>query len=298
MSGFHSIVCAVDFSDHSVHALRCAVGLAGHDRASLTVMTVNDPLLVEAAAASALGADYVEKDAEKELRALIARVVPAGAAWSPTLEIAIRTGKAEVEILKCAAERGADLIVMGTHGLSGVRKMFFGSVTERVLRQTSIPVLAAPLTDRSIVSQSDRQPIVKIGTMMAPVDLGPSSEQQARTAAALAQRFDASLLLVHVQTRSRTGSALGQAVTAYEQRHGDAAHEQLARLAADAGPGIRVDTHIASGQPADEIARVAVERNVDLIVMGLTGEGSAAGRPGSVAYRVLTLAPVPVLALA
>ena len=104
---------------------------------------------------------------------MIAALSRPGPHGLPTLETAIRTGKAEVEIPEdVTAERGADLIVMGTHGLSGVRKMFFGSVTERVLRQTSIPVLAAPLTDRSIVSLSDRQPVVKIGTMMAPVESG------------------------------------------------------------------------------------------------------------------------------
>jgi Universal stress protein family len=49
---FRSIVCPVDFSEHSVQALRLAVGLAGRDQARLTVLTVNEPLLVEAAAAA------------------------------------------------------------------------------------------------------------------------------------------------------------------------------------------------------------------------------------------------------
>jgi nucleotide-binding universal stress UspA family protein len=261
-------------------------------------MTVNDPLLIEAAAAAQLAPDHVEKETERELRELFASVVPAGApAWVPAPQFAIHAGEPADEILKCAAERAADLIVMGTQGLSGYRKMFFGSITERVLRQTSIAVLAVPLTDHAIVTLSEQPPVIKLGVVMAPVDLGPSSEKQARTAAELAQRFSASLLVVHVLAGARTGSRLQQTVSAREQEQLEAARGRLAHLAPDAGAAIAVDTHIAHGQPAEEIAKLATQRDVGLIVIGLTGEGATAARPGSVAYRVLTLAPVPVLAL-
>lgn len=295
MPGFRSIVCPVDFSDHSVQALKFAVGLAGHDRASLTIMTVNDPLLIEGAAAAQLPPDHVETETEKELQALFASAVPASAAWVPAPQFAIHAGEPAAEILKCATERGADLIVMGTQGLSGYRKMFFGSITERVLRQTSIAVLAVPLTDRAIVNLSEQQPTIQFGVVMAPVDLGPSSEKQVRAAAELAHRFSASLLLVYVLAGVTTGSRLLQAVSARKSEQLEAARERLARLEPDGT--IPVDRHIAHGQPAEEIAKLTTQHDVGLIVIGLTGEGATSARPGSVAYRVLTLAPVPVLAL-
>ena len=57
-------------------------------------------------------------------------------------------GKAADEILKQAAECGADLIVMGTHGHTGPERFLLGSVTERVLRHSKIPVLAVPPAHR------------------------------------------------------------------------------------------------------------------------------------------------------
>jgi nucleotide-binding universal stress UspA family protein len=76
------------------------------------------------------------------------------------------------------------------------------------------------------------------------------------------------------------------------------AGERLTRLARANNGGVVVETRVASGHPADEIARIAIEREVGLIVMGLTGDGASGSCPGSVAYRVLTMAPAPVLALA
>jgi nucleotide-binding universal stress UspA family protein len=297
MSQFRSIVCPVDFSDHSLSALRYAVGLAGHERASLAVLTVNDPLLVDAARAAAFPADYVDEEAENELRDFVAKALPAGAAWAPQSDLLVRTGEPEIEIFHCAAEREADLIVMGTHGLSGYRKVFFGSVTERVLRQTHTPVLAVPLTDRPMVTLSAQQPSVKIGIVLVPVDFSAASTAQARTAAALAQRFGGSLLFVHVVIPPGTATRFRQKLAAQQPADHTVASEKLARFAAGVGATVPLETQVTAGQPAEEISRLASQHDVGLIVMGLSGEGAASGRPGATAYRILTLAPVPVLAL-
>lgn len=298
MATFRSIVCPVDFSEHSVQALRLAVGLAGRDRARLRVLTVNEPLLVEAAAAAQYGPDYVAHEATKEVQGLFRSLVPGAASWAPIPDIVVRTGRAEGEILQCAAEQKADLIVMGTHGLGGYRKMFFGSVTERVLRGSSVPVLAVPLTDHRIVVFSDRGPLFNVGGILVPIDLSASSERQLRVAAELGRGFGASLLVVHVVAEVRAHGGLQEAVKARERVRIKEAGERLAQLAHANHGGVVVETRVASGHPADEIARMAIEREVGLIVMGLTGDGASGSCPGSVAYRVLTMAPAPVLALA
>jgi len=294
---FRSIVCPVDFSEHSVQALRLAVGLAGRDQARLTVLTVNEPLLVEAAAAAQYGAEYVTHEAATELHGLFLSLLPSGASWAPVPDVVVRTGRAENEILECVAEHHTDLIVMGTHGLGGYRKMFFGSVTERVLRRSATPVLAVPLGDRRIVVFSDRGPVFNLPGILVPVDLSASSARQIRRAAELAREFGTSLLVVHVVAELRAHGGLHDAVKAHDRTRLNDAREQLRRLACANSGGIEVETRVTYGHPADEIARVAIERDVGVIVMGLTGDGASGSRPGSVAYRVLTMAPAPVLAL-
>jgi len=298
MLTFRSILCPVDFSDHSVQALRFAVGLAGRDKARLTVLTVNERFLVEAAAAAHYGPEYVAHEAAKEVRGLFESLVSTGVLWAPVPHIIVRTGKVEGEILECAVEQNADLIVMGTHGLGGYRKMFFGSVTEHVLRRSSVPVLAVPLSDRRTVVFSDRGPLFNLSGILVPIDFSPPSEQQLRLAAELARGFGTSLLVVHVVAEVRVHGGLHDAVKAHDHVRLREARERLARLTSANGHDVPVETRVAYGHPADEIARIAIEHEVGLVVMGLTGEGASGSRPGSVAYRVLTMAPVPVLALA
>lgn len=298
MATFRSIVCPVDFSEHSVQALRLAMGLAGRERAGLTILTVNEPFLVEAAAAAHYKPEYLAQEAAKEVQGLFGSLVPGGATWVPTPQILARAGRVEAEVLRCAAEQKADLIVMGTHGLGGYRKMFFGSVTERVLRRTTIPVLAVPLAEHRIVVFSDRGPLFNVPGILVPVDLSSSSEGQLRAAAELGRGFGTSLVAIHVVAEARAHGGLHDAVKAHERMRIEEARERLARLADATAGDIVIETRVAYGHPADEIARVAIEQHVGLIVMGLTGDGASGSRPGSVAYRVLTMAPAPVLALA
>jgi nucleotide-binding universal stress UspA family protein len=296
MALFQSILCPVDFSEHSVHALRLAVGLASRNQARLAVMTVIDELLVEAAAVH-YGPDYVGQEAEKELRGLFHSLAPSLPAWVPAPRFAVGTGAPDAKILDGATAQQADVIVMGTHGLGGYRKMFFGSVTERVLRKSPVPVLAVPLTAQPLVVFSDRAPTFDLAGVMAPVDFGPGSERQIHVAAELAREFAASLLLVHVVAHTRAHGGLHDLVTAHERTRLKEARKRLTRLAPDNHWGISIDAHVACGRPADEITRIAIEHEIGLVVMGLGGEDASAGRPGSVVYRVLCMGAAPVLAL-
>ena len=140
---FSSIVCSVDFSDHSVRALRHAIALAGHVLGRVTVIHVANPLLVQAAK-TAYDVAAINRETETELRALVDDVATEAGAWTPEVRTIISVGDPATEIIKCAEEEDADMIVMGTHGRSGYRKMFFGSVTEQVLRRSPVPVLQCP----------------------------------------------------------------------------------------------------------------------------------------------------------
>jgi nucleotide-binding universal stress UspA family protein len=294
MASFRSILCPVDFSEHSVQALRLALGLANLGRARLTALAVAEPLLVEAAAAR-YGERYVELELRKELEALITTTV-AQASWAVAPELMVTTGAPPDEILACAAAQKSDLIVMGTHGLGGYRKTFFGSVTGRVLRRARVPVLATPLLTREVVDLSSEAARFHIPTVLVPMDFGDGSTAQLLMAASVATDVGASLLLLHVLAEPGVPRGWSGSLGVRNEQRVEETRHRLSELGTTHAGGVPWEVVTATGSTADEIARVATERHTGMIVMGLTGQDATAHRPGSVAYRVLTLAPVPVLA--
>lgn len=138
---FRSILCPVDFSEHSRAALRHAAALASRSRGRVTVLFVNDPLLI-AAAAAAYDARVLAASTDADLRRFVTTSLPAAAVRRVRYAAAI--GKPGREIVRLAAKQGADLIVMGTHGLGAAGRLFFGSATDYVLRHTPVPLLAVP----------------------------------------------------------------------------------------------------------------------------------------------------------
>ena len=141
-SSFRSILAPVDFSKHAAAALRYAAGIANRSGGRLTVLFVNDPLLSTAAVAS-FGADAAKRS-EDELRRFVRRALKSNASGIRAARIIVSTGKPAREIVNVARRRGCDLIVMGTHGLGGAARLFFGSTTQGVLQLTAVPVLAIP----------------------------------------------------------------------------------------------------------------------------------------------------------
>jgi nucleotide-binding universal stress UspA family protein len=289
-----SILCPVDFSTHARVALQHAVAIAHRTDAALTVMYADDPMLA-AAAAAGYNQPLLTKQTTRELKRLLTRVgVPIDD--DPTAaRIVTAIGRPAGEILKTARRVAADVIVMGSQGRSGAGKMFFGSVTEHVLRKTSVPVLAVPLT--SPVRTLDSWPA---GNIVCAVELGPRAPDDVRAAAEMARAFDCGLTLVHVVSPMRRQPWLGRMLRARDREQLKSARQKLEKLAR----GVRrlvaggVGTQALLGHPAQEIAAVASDLRASLIVLTLRrGHGLFAPRQGTITYRVLTGSPVPVLAL-
>ena len=139
-----TIVCPVDYSDCSKRALRYAGALAEHFGARLVVLHVFDPMLV--AASTVQQVDLLGPDGEDELRSFVEDQLPASVSNRRLVRV-LTMGSPSMEILKTARSRTADLLVMGTHGFSGVRKLVYGSTLQAVLAGAPIPVLAVPLVD-------------------------------------------------------------------------------------------------------------------------------------------------------
>lgn len=142
---FRSILCPVDFSPHSERALLYAVDLAEQTGAHLTILTVVDSFLDAASSAAGHGEAFM-RQTQDEMQGLLQRINTTRGRIREAPAIAVVKGDAATEILKQATESNADLIVMGTQGLEGTRRFVFGSTTETVLRQSSVPVLAVPLS--------------------------------------------------------------------------------------------------------------------------------------------------------
>jgi universal stress protein A len=294
MSARPSILCPVDFSDASRGALRYAAAVAAHFGATLIVMTVEDPLLTEAIDLGT-GVVWKPEDTRAELSDFAKKALGGTPPTAVSIEYEVAVGKPAAEILRLARERAADLLVISTHGLTGMRKLFFGSTTERVLRETTTPVLITPASDHGPARLEDVRELVR--RILVPVDLSPASNYQVRIARGLAEATDLPVLVLHViePVHSRLAARLHLAHIEAERRA--VAEDALNELVAAVPDTLHPEALLAYGDPAEEIAKVARDRRARLIVMGLHGSPLLGPRMGSVTYRVMCLAPTLVLAL-
>jgi len=142
VKAYEKILVPVDFTLHSSEAIRRAVDLAQHYGAALTLIYVYEPLDYALPEGYALytpeQAGRLMEEFKDRLRALVRDVEAMGVG---AVESHVLNGGAAVEIVNYAQEHGFDLIVMGTHGRTGLSHLLMGSVAERVLRTAHCPVL-------------------------------------------------------------------------------------------------------------------------------------------------------------
>lgn len=291
---FQSILCPVDFSAHSRVALRHAVATAHRSGGRVTVIFVNDPLLLYAAGKTAGGRRQFLERTRVELGRFVERTI-ANARWTKEkIAIVVATGNPADEILRAAKRLRSDLIVIGTQGLSGFRKVFFGSTTEQVLGRVTVPVLAIPPSKAARHAAADPFAIRRV---VAPIDLAGEWQSDVIRAAKVAAAFGAELVLVHVLAEVQAPPWLRSTIGRAGPRRTEAAREALDRVRATLGPGIETTALVREGNPAHEIARLTVG-SPTLVVMSLRGGAGVWGaRRGSIAYHVLRHSSTPVLTL-
>jgi nucleotide-binding universal stress UspA family protein len=289
-----SILCPIDFSDASAGALRYAAAIATHFATRLIVLTVEDPLLTEAVDLGT-GVRWNPDDCKHELEQFASKTFGPDSSILASLEYDVAVGKPGGEILRVARERSSDLIVISTHGLTGMRKLFFGSTTERVLRETTRPVLVTPPADPGPISLDDARKLIR--RVLVPVDLSPGSRHQAVVGAGLADAAGVPLILLHVIEPVRTPLAARLHLAGIEADRRAVAEEGLQAIVAALPPRIHAESLVAYGDPAEELAKVVRDRQAGLVVMGLHASPLLGPRMGSVTYRMLCLSPTLVLAL-
>ena len=294
MSHSLSVLCPVDFSQGSRSALGFGAAIAEHFGAELIVMTASDPLLAEVAGARP-DIGTLSNTTEHELRQFVRATFDKLGIHPADPKLVTTVGKPAPEILRVASEQGCDLIVMSSHGLTGIRKLFFGATTERVLRETSVPVLVTHSAD-----DGPTQLAALRGTgrpVLVPLDLSAPGSQQVKVGAAIAEALAVPLLLSYVIEPLRFPVQLPVSLGNVDAERRATAEARLVELAAAVPSKVKCEHLVAYGDPAEEIAKIARDRRASVVVMGLHASAMTGPRMGSVTYRVLCLAPTMVLAL-
>jgi len=288
---FRSILCPVDFSAHSRQALRSAAAVAEQFGAHVTVLFVNDPFLLAAARAACRKPDAFADRSRKELTRF---VMKSARRLSPRrIRIIVTAGNPADEILHEAKRQHSSLVVMGTHGLSGVRRLFFGSTTAQVLHRSNVPVLAVPPKSAARGTTATR---LIVDRVIAPIDLTGDWHSDAIRAAKISKAWKAKLLLVHILQPIHAPAWLHAPRGGNERRRMQKARRVLARIASQLSSIIETGWSVAIGDPAREIAKLT-RHGSPMVVMSLRGAAGMWGRRGAMAYHVLAHASTPVLAL-
>jgi universal stress protein A len=285
-----SILCPVDFSEESRQALLWAATIAQYRGGELTVLSVVEPLLAQAAGIR-LGIDLTHTEVEPALRQFVEATLPGGVRQA-YVRMKVTVGEPAEAILHIGRSLKAGLIVMGTHGLGGFRKLLLGSTTEQVLRRTEWPVLAVPAG--AVSPPAARQPGVQLGKILVATDFRESAMAAMQWAGDLAADISVPLVFAHVVTPVVAPTRWQALVADFESDRVASGQRMLARLAASF-PHTQNNCVVSIGRPAETIASLAVEHGAGLVVMGLANSEEPESRtPGSIAYRVLRIAHVAV----
>ena len=298
MSRFHKILLPIDFSTHAGTALEFAIALARESGATVHLfhayeiplgtippygVSIPEPLLAD-----------VREAATRRLDKASQQLARAGVrSETHILHAAPAEGIAEA-----ARSVGADLILMGTRGLSGLKHVLLGSVAERTVRSAPCPVLTVRSRDEG---SRGGHAVGRMRSILAPLDFSPHSEAALDLAIELAREHRGEILLLHAYdlpaaVTTAYGVAIPQSLWDGVQQ---AAQQQLDRfLARVKAAGVAGSAQLATGPAADAIAAAAAAHKSDLIVMATRGlSGFKHVLLGSVAERTLRTAPCPVLTL-
>ena len=188
------------------------------------------------------------------------------------------------------SERGTDLIVVGTHGTRGMKKLLRGSTAEEIVSLASCPVLTAgPGVNRP----------ADFRRILCAIELSAASEHAIPYALSLAQKYNASLVFLHVNDSSGDERPVDT-----KSRTEKFVDEQLRQSKSTCGEAVigRSEVIVDFGPRTELILEAASVHGFDLIVMGMHPHKRVSARiaahlPGSMAYDLIAQAPCPVLTI-
>jgi nucleotide-binding universal stress UspA family protein len=288
------ILVAVDFSKSSHEAVRYAAALARDYGSSLSLLHVEE--------SGWMGPPLTPAE-EQQLLARMAATAREELAEDRPLTPLIMRGKPFHQIVEAARESNADLVVVGTRGLTGLKHALLGSTAERVIQHAPCPVLVVrPVEAAESGAALPGSPLPR--RILVPLDFSEMSRPVLQYARDLALKLGATLILLHVAEHNSTGYEFGTPdFAALAESVSSAARAEFKKvLEVGLPPELRTETAIRPGwpfggdRPFVEISKAARELAADLIILGTHGRaGLEHALLGSTAERVAQHAPCPVL---
>ncbi len=281
-----SVLVATDFSETSQKPLRHALAIARHYGAKLYLAHVVSSLGFTLAGADALNA--ATEAAWRDARQLETRLVETGVLAGLRHEFIVCQGAVWEALNEIIRQEEVDLIVSGTHGRRGLRKVLLGSVAEQIFRYADCMVFTV---GPGSYQESRVDDVLPNRTFLFPTDFGESSLHALPYAISYANQFGAKLVLLHVvHTTPRLKSFLH---TASLRRLEELTLNNRLKVT----PEFVVE-FCSAGPISEKILETAENLKVDLIVMGLrrsTYVEAASHVPWATAYEVVCGAGCPLV---
>jgi nucleotide-binding universal stress UspA family protein len=295
-----NILVPIDFSKMSIGAIKTARQLARRFHAIIHIAHVRRGDFATAfSAPSPPIAPFplmtYEQDTEKRLLQELIGLASEHGILSASCHV-VGGGPAFDEICRLAQKIPADLIVMPTHGRTGLKHIFLGSTAERVVRHSPSPVLVV----RERRRQSKTGPRLTVKRILVPVDFSECSQEGLQYAIGFANQFGARVMLLHATYLGYIYSTEGTAlydVRGLQKAARENAERQMRKLVRAAKFGrVKYEIAFTEGSPVLDICAFAKEHNVDVMITsthGLTGFQHVL--IGSIAEKVVRHAPCSVL---
>lgn len=288
---YDHVLVGVDGSDEAERAARRGLELASRVGATVTVVHV-----LERSALGLTRSDAEERQLRDQRAAILADVEDVAQSLGQPVETELLEGSPAGRISEYASEVGADLVVLGRQGLSGVSERLLGGVTERVLARGDVPVLVVP-GEADVRGSYDR--------VLVPTDGSENAAAALPHGGGLAQIYGATVEVLNVVDLQSAGGAFhaGGLEVDFIERLEDEGEDAVGRAATELAeyvPADDVQTAVTLSTSLDGAAagirEHVAEHGVDLIVMGSRGRSSLRrAMLGSVAATVLRSVDVPVL---
>lgn len=295
MISFKKILVPTDFSEFSQYALQYACAFAKISGGSIECVHVVDTTFSAVGGAFAPAASLehsmqaIRAHAKKELDHFVRKEHLLGVEVKPHL----REGIAGEEIVKLADEIHPDLVIIPSHGRSGLDRLVFGSTCDKVLRLSKVPVL--------IVKHPEHEALAKDGSLrlkriLCPIDFSAFSQSALPVATGFAKQFGATVVLAHIaDARFDYPEWTAQLAMNNTQHLVEAAKENLDRVAKDLKE-VKTEIHVSVGVPHYSLVDLTRDGKIDLVLMPTHGrKGIAHALLGSVTERVARGAHCPVL---
>jgi len=232
-------------------------------------------------------ANAVEEAAETSANASMKNLISSGVFGDVPHSTFVKDGEIWDVLNAFVWEHAIDLIVVGTRGRRGLKKLIMGSVAEEVFRLANCPVLT--VGPHGI----DTPPNAELRRILLATDFSVDSIRAINYAISLAEEFQACLIAMYVAPPPEDPCA--------KMRLTDFFTERLSELVPpDVNPWCNLEYVVEFGTPAESILKISRERQAELIVMGVRGAGAMVRTSthfGATVHRVVTEAHCPVLTI-